>query len=181
MPAINILSLPVLTTVFHIAIAAAVITVCGPLFFGGLAPIHWGAYILLTVLSLSVFGAIGALIGVIAENNRLVVLLSQLIFLPSMLIGGLMMPLDILPASIRPVSALLPTTYAMQAYLGLAYGQETVIDPRMAVAVLLSGGLLAFGLAIYLFNWDSRNRTRRGHPLLALLALLPYVVGAFLA
>ena len=31
-------------------------------------------------------------------------------------------------------------------------------------------GILAFGLAIYLFNWDSRNAARRGHPLLALLA-----------
>ena len=66
----------------------------------------------------------------------------------------------------------------MQAFLGLAYGQETLIDPRVAVIVFLSSGLLAFGLAIYLFNWDSRNRARRGHPLMALLALVPYVIAA---
>jgi len=34
-----------------------------------------------------------------------------------------------------------------------------------------------FGLAVYLFSWDSRNTARRGHPLLALLFLLPFVVG----
>ena len=28
--------------------------------------------------------------------------------------------------------------------------------------------------------WDSRNTTRRGHRLLALLALVPYAVGIFL-
>jgi ABC-2 type transport system ATP-binding protein len=28
-------------------------------------------------------------------------------------------------------------------------------------------------------NWDSRNTTRRGHPLLSLLVLLPYIVGIF--
>jgi hypothetical protein len=35
-------------------------------------------------------------------------------------------------------------------------------------------------LAIYLFSWDSRNTTRRGHPVLALLFLLPYVIGMLL-
>jgi hypothetical protein len=35
-------------------------------------------------------------------------------------------------------------------------------------------------LAIYLFNWDSKNKTRHGHPLMALLALAPYVAAIFL-
>ena len=38
-------------------------------------------------------------------------------------------------------------------------------------------GPRAFGLAVYLFSWDSRNTSRRGHPLLALLVLLPYATG----
>ena len=97
-----------------------------------------------------------------------------------MLLGGLMMPLEVLPASARTVSALLPATQAMQAYLGLAYGQQTSIAPWTALAILVAGGVLAFALAIYLFNWDSRNDVRRGHPLLALLALAPYVIGVFL-
>ena len=32
--------------------------------------------------------------------------------------------------------------------------------------------LLAFGLALYLFSWDSHNTARRGHPVLGLLALI---------
>jgi hypothetical membrane protein len=46
--------------------------------------------------------------------------------------------------------------------------------------MLFASGLIAFGLAVYLFSWDSRNTSRRGHPLLALLILLPYVIGIFL-
>jgi len=45
---------------------------------------------------------------------------------------------------------------------------------------LFISGMLAFGLAVYLFSWDLRNTARRGHPLLALLVLLPYVAGIFL-
>ncbi|HOA35460.1 MAG TPA: hypothetical protein PKL00_04205 [Bacillota bacterium] len=46
--------------------------------------------------------------------------------------------------------------------------------------VLLAGGIIASGLALYLFNWDRRNNSRRGHPALAALALLPYILGALL-
>jgi hypothetical protein len=50
----------------------------------------------------------------------------------------------------------------------------------MSVIPLLMSGFMAFGLAVYLFSWDRRNSTRRGHPLLALLCLLPFVIGMFL-
>jgi ABC-2 type transport system permease protein len=113
---------------------------------------------------------------VVAGDTRSVILISQAIFLPSMLIGGLMMPLDILPASVRPFSLLLPATHAMQAYQGFAYGLDTVVDPLVSTLVLLAGGVIAFAAAIYLFQWDSRNRMgRKRRMLLALLALLPYV------
>lgn len=171
-PALSILGIPVLTTAFHVLIAAAVITASGPPLFKGFYPTNWGAYALLTILIAFSFSAIGALIGVIAGNSRTTVLLSQLVFLPSMLLSGLMVPLKILPSTFRPIAALLPATHAMQAYIGLAYGKETMIDPTASVAILLSGGILCFGLAIYLFNWDNRNRARRGHPALALLALV---------
>ena len=65
--------------------------------------------------------------------------------------------------------------------MGLAYGQETVLDPVVSLLVLLSSGVLAFGLAIYLFSWDSRNAARRSHPLLALLVLVPYLLGILFA
>ena len=174
----SILLIPAITTIFHVLIVATIIAATGGPLFGGALPTRWGAFALVTLLTAFCCAGLGALIGVVAEGSRGTVLLSQLIFLPSMLLGGLMMPLEILPASVQPISSLLPATHSMQAFLGLAYGQETLIDPLVAVIVLLSSGLLAFGLAIYLFNWDSRNRARRGHPLMALLALVPYVIAA---
>jgi ABC-type multidrug transport system permease subunit len=93
-----------------------------------------------------------------------------------MLIGGLMVPLSMLPAGIQTVSALLPSTQAMQAIQGLAYGQPTVIPPLAALGALAGGALLSFGLATYLFNWDTRNASRRGHPALAILAWIPYAL-----
>ncbi|HEY5651864.1 MAG TPA: hypothetical protein VIW46_10480, partial [Acidimicrobiia bacterium] len=78
-------------------------------------------------------------------------------------------------------SGLLPSTYAMQAYRGLAYGSETILDPTMSVVVLVIGGAVALGLAVAMFSWDRKNATRRIHPAVGLLAIVPYVVGALLA
>jgi ABC-2 type transport system permease protein len=179
-PAISILIVPVLTTIFHTLIVSAVIALtAGPL-FGGAIPLHVIPFILITLLVAFNFGAIGALIGVISANSRATVLWSQLVFLPSMLIGGLMVPISMLPEAVQPLTALLPSSHAMQVLLGLAYGQSTTFNTTVSIAVLVVSLVLAFGLAIYLFNWDSKNKTRHGHPLMALLVLVPYIASIFL-
>ena len=175
-PAVSILLMPALTTGFHILIVSGIIALTANPLFGGVVPANWGSFALVTLLTVFSFAGLGCLIGVVAHDARAVVLLSQLIFLPSTLLGGMMMPLDILPQTVRPVSLLLPASHAMQAFHGFAYGLETVTNPLLSALALGASGLIALALAIYLFNWDSRNDVRRGHPLMALLALAPYVV-----
>lgn len=88
-----------------------------------------------------------------------------------------MLPYSMLPAAVQKVAQLLPATQAMNAFNGLAMGKAADFSPWGSLIILFSCGIMAFGLANYLFNWDSHNSTRRGHPLLALLVLLPFVVG----
>ena len=71
----------------------------------------------------------------------------------------------------------MPATHAMNAFNGLAMGTAADFNPWASVAMLASSGILAFGLALYLFSWDNKNSQRRGHPALALLTFLPYVMG----
>ena len=98
-----------------------------------------------------------------------------------MILGGLMIPSSMLPDTLSKVGLLLPSTYAMHAFQGLAQNLDTSFNSLWSVVILLTSGILSFGLAIYLFSWDRRNTTRRGHPLLALLVLLPYIVGVLLS
>lgn len=179
-PADSILAIPALSTAVHALIAGAVIALSAPLLFKAPVPVNWGYFIAISILAVFNFAFLGCLISVVSANSRATVLWSQLIFLPSMLLGGLMLPIEALPASVRPISALLPTAHAMQAYLGIAFQQPVVFKPMLSIAVLAASTLIAFGLSVYLFNWDSRNNSRRGHPLLALLVLVPYIVSMFL-
>jgi ABC-2 type transport system permease protein len=180
-PATSILAIPGLTTAFHALISAAIISLTAPLLFEGDAPIHAGPFVGITLLMAFTSASVGMLISVVSNDSRATILWSQLIFLPSMLLGGMMVPLDVLPESVKPFSALLPTSHAMELLIGWGYGREATFNLPASAVILGSSGILAFLLSIYLFNWDTRNQARRGHPLMGLVAFLPYVVGALLA
>lgn len=179
-PALSILTIPALTTGVHIIITAAVIMVTAQPLFQAALPASWPAFILITLLTAFTCSGIGALIGVISANSRVTILWSQLIYLPSMMLSGMMVPVSMLPAGLARIAELLPATHAMRAYEGLAYGRATAYDPRLSLLILVTGGVLAFVLALLLFNWDSRNVTRRLHPATAALALVPYALAALL-
>ncbi|MGE5601555.1 MAG: ABC transporter permease [Nitrososphaerales archaeon] len=175
-PAASIIAIPVLASTVHVLVVSLIITLSAAAIFGGALPVAPLAFGALLVLGAFAMCSLGALIGVVATNSRAVLGLSQLIFLPSMVLGGLMMPLAMLPPGMQKVAALLPAAHIMQAIQGLAYGLPTVFDPVLSALVTAAAGLLAFLFAIYLFNWDKQNQVRRGHPALAALALVPYIL-----
>jgi ABC-2 type transport system permease protein len=179
-PSTSILFIPALTTMLHLVIVTAIIVVTAPLLFDAPTPVNWLNFILVFLALSFACAGLGVLIGVISPNSRTTVLFSQLIFIPSMLLGGLMLPYSMLPDVAGRISQLLPATQAMNAFNGLAMGQEADFSPTGSLLLLLLSGALAFALANYLFSWDSRNTTRQGHPALALIAFLPYAIGLFL-
>jgi ABC-2 type transport system permease protein len=180
-PSVSILTIPTLTAIFHMVIVTAIITATAPVFFNAPAPVNWPGFLLVGLATIFAYAGAGALIGVISSNSQAAMLWAQLIYLPSILLSGMMVPTDLLPGALGKVGLLLPGTYAMHAFNGLAWNRAAGFDPVWSVIILLAGGATAFGLAIYLFSWDRQNATRRGHPLLALLALLPYVAGVVAA
>ena len=103
-----------------------------------------------------------------------------MIFLPSMLLGGMMIPWAQLPPLAGKVALLLPATHAMNAFKGLAMGGTADFDPWLSIATLATSGALGFALAVYLFSWDRHSMKRRGPPILALLALIPYAASIVL-
>ena len=181
-PSSSILTIPLLSAFLHLVVLGAFITISAPLLFKAPLPINWLNFILVFILTIFAFGGLGLLIGVVSSSSQMTVLLGQLIFLPSMLLGGLMMPASLLPPALAKIGLLLPTSHAMVAFRGLAYNLQTPSDPLWSLLILFAGGLLAAGLALYLFTWDNPDSRQKKRFPLALLALLPYGLAAiFLA
>jgi ABC-2 type transport system permease protein len=180
-PASHILAVPALSALVHTIIVSAVVTVTAAVFFDAPLPTMWPGFVLTFLVTAFACAGLAVLIGVVSPSSQMTVLWSQLVFIPSMILSGLSgVPQDVMPASIGKIAQILPPTHAVNGFRGLAYGVTTVPSATASIIALTVGGALAFGLAIYLFNWDRRSSTPRGHPLLALLALLPYVAALFL-
>jgi ABC-2 type transport system permease protein len=178
-PSASILIIPALTTILHLVIVTVIITASAPLLFDAPSPVNWLNFVIIFSALAFSMASISVLIGVVSPNSRVTILYSQVFFIPSILLGGLMFPFNTLPEAAGKIAQLLPATQAMNAFNGLAMGGVADFDPWSSVIALIASGVLAFGLAVYLFSWDSRNTARRGHPIMALLLFLPFLIRMF--
>jgi ABC-2 type transport system permease protein len=139
-------------------------------------PVNWISFIPVFLLAALASTTISVLIGVISPNTRMTVMFSQVIFLPSMLIGGVMFPISLLPETIGKVAQLLPTTHIMNVMSEIVMGGKAAFSVNGSIITLLSASVFAFVLSLLLFSWDSKNTTRKLHPAFAILVLLPNII-----
>ncbi len=173
-PALNILLIPALSTVLHTLVVALIILISAPLLFNAPMPVDIPVFVLIVIATAVALAGLSVLIGVVSPSTRLTILFSQAIFLPSMIIGGIMLPFSMLPEAAGKIALLLPPTHAMNAFTGLAMGGTASFYPWGSILTLFVGGITAFVLALQLFQWDNRTTEPRAKMALALLALVPY-------
>lgn len=178
-PLKSVLLMPVITNMIHITIVSLFILITGPVFFKAGMPSNLFNFIWVYLIILFTFTGLGLLLGVCSPNGRLTVLLAQLVFIPSMMLGGIVMPTGMLTDTVRKVAQVLPTTYAMDALKCLAFQEQALFNPTGSLTVLLLGGVISYILAANLFSWDI-NTGNKLRNLLGFLALLPFVIGIFI-
>jgi ABC-2 type transport system permease protein len=176
-PASSILGIPVISTAVHMAIIAVIVSVAGGSVFGGTLPQSIPGFIAAAVLTFAAFSGIGVLIGVVAGNPTATILVSQLIYIPSIVLGGIMVPTSVLPPVLQRLSLLLPATHAMRVFAGLAMPGGAGI-PWLSIGVLCAGTAMCLAMAALLFEWDTRAAAPSRRSWLAVLAVLPYAAAA---
>jgi ABC-2 type transport system permease protein len=180
-PAASIVSVPVLGTAVHMVVVAVVIALAEMRVYGGVAPANLGGFIAAGLLSYAAYAGLGVLIGVAAGNGTASILIAQLIYIPSIILGGLMVPASSLPEGIRRIALLLPASHCMRAFqtLGGMPGSPSVgwISP----VVLGVSTVLSFALAALIFEWDTRAAQPSRKAYAALLAIIPFAAAALLA
>jgi len=175
-PSISILVIPIISSILHMLIVTGIITLFSAFVFKAPMPTNWLNYFLMVLTGSLAASTLAVLIGVVSPNTRLTVMYSQVIFIPSMLVGGVMMPYSVLPQSVGMFAKFFPTTHIMNIFNSLAMGLKADFSPAASIVTLLAGAAIAFLLSILLFSWDSNNSTRKAHPALAALVFLPYIL-----
>jgi len=87
--------------------------------------------------------SLGLLVSAAARNELQAVQFVPLVLLPQVFLSGLLIPVDQLPDYLRPISALLPLTYANEALRSVMIKGYELGDPLVLRDI---GVLLAFGL-----------------------------------
>lgn len=112
------------STFVHLLIMCAILYVAAPIAFGATPPanppLYFGSLAVFLVVSLSV----GSVLGLAVKNQAKLMMLSQLIFLPSMMLSGILFPAELLPGFLRAMGKIIPATWGFQlmANSGFALG-----------------------------------------------------------
>jgi ABC-2 type transport system permease protein len=111
-------------------------------------------YVILSVLlsGLGMF-SFGYLIASLAPGARSAQVIGMVIFYPMMFLSGAAMPIELLPDSIKKISAFLPLTYVARLLRGMWFGKEWA-DVTLELAVLGGILILCTALAARFFRWE---------------------------
>jgi len=154
-----------------ILLARAVLLVTGALLQLGLAfafglpvPAHPADLFAAFAIASAAFLGFGMVIAMLVDNVPAVQALGQCIFLPMLMIGGVAVRLESLPAWAQHLSAFFPGRYAVEAMQRAATGAGGMRFDFLALLLIAVGGAMA---ATAMFRWDKALRPKRGWLLLA--------------
>jgi ABC-2 type transport system permease protein len=151
-PGWAVLSVQAISTFVHLFLVSVIIYVVSPFAFHSDIPLVWGLYFV--VLTIFLFASIGTglLIGVVSRGQSFATMFSMAIFLPTVLLSGIMFPANMLPKPVMWLGRILPATHALQSFLGLAYQTKTDMNAILSLGIVAGIGLLMFVLAVWQFN-----------------------------
>jgi len=132
--------------------------------FGLPVPIHPADLFIAFAVASAAFLALGLVIAMLVDNVPAVQALGQCIFLPMLMIGGVAIRLESLPAWAQHISAFFPGRYAVEAMQRAATGNGGAGFDFLALSLIAAAGSVA---ATAMFRWDKAIRPRRGWLLLA--------------
>ncbi|MNN03227.1 ABC-2 type transporter [compost metagenome] len=95
----------------HLFLVSLLIVFIAPIAFDAVIPEHVGLFLLILALFIAACMMIGTILGVTVKSNSRLTMVSQLIFLPSIMLSGIMFPVDMLPAALEYIGKLFPATW----------------------------------------------------------------------
>jgi ABC-2 type transport system permease protein len=117
------------------------------------------------------FLGLGLVIAALADGVPAVQALGQCFFLPMILLGGVGVPLAVLPAWAQRLAGFMPGRYAVVALQSGFEGARGPIGFGFALIALVVVGAAAATIGLLLFRWDNSFRAGRRQQFGTLLAL----------
>ncbi|MEQ4715960.1 ABC transporter permease [Nonomuraea sp. B19D2] len=132
-------------------VSTVLLIVTGSLLFGSAAPRQWVGFVLVFLLGSAALQAIGLVIAALAPNAKVAPGIGSAVMFPLMFLGGMWVPRDVMPDTLRAVSDYSVAGPFAQALRDTWAGHP----PQFAHLAVVAAGLVIFGgLAVRLFRWE---------------------------
>lgn len=158
-PGVATLFVSAVSAFIHLFIVSVIIYAVSPAAFHSDLPRSPGLYFAVLAVFLFASVGVGMLIGVFAQGHTFATMLSMIVFLPSLLLSGIMFPTSMLPGALAWAGRIFPATYALQSFYGYAYHMETDINAGLSLCIIAGIGLFAFFLAAWRLDRVSKSES----------------------
>lgn len=134
-----------LSTFVHLMISSSVIIILAPLIFEASLPPQLPYFFLGLTMNIIVALGIGGVLGLVVKNRAKLTMISQLVFLPSIMLSGIMFPIDLLPDVLLIIGRIFPASWGYQLMLdnGFCFENAWYLILILALEVILCSLLLA--------------------------------------
>ncbi len=133
-----------LSAFIHLMIACAVIVLLAPVLFEAVLPSQPPTFFLALAIYIIVSLSIGSILGLIIKNQAKLTMIAQLVFLPSIMLSGIMFPVDLLPDFLEMTGRIFPASWGYRLMLDKGFYLENLwyLILVFFVAVIVCGILL---------------------------------------
>lgn len=126
----------------HLLVLSVIICVCSLLAFDAAAPADWGAYAAGTLLLIVSSLAVADVIGLAVRDSSMSAAVSIAVFLPSVLLSGIMFPEDMLPDWLQGLGCIFPATWSFRLMCADRTAAEDVWPLLLIIALCVAATVL---------------------------------------
>lgn len=128
-----------LSTFIHLLLMSAIIFLAAPAVFGANIPqnlpLYFAALAVFTAASLGV----GSILGLAVKSQAKLPMFAQLIFLPSIMLSGIMFPLELLPKALASIGKIFPAVWGYRLMLNEGFRFQNLWYPLLLFMVSAVG------------------------------------------
>ena len=116
----------VLSAFVHLMITCMAILLLAPILFKANLPSQFPLFFLALAIYIFVSLSIGSILGLTVNNQAKLTMIAQLIFLPSIMLSGIMFPITLLPDFLQVIGRLFPASWGFRLMVDYGFGLENL-------------------------------------------------------
>ena len=133
-----------LSAFVHLMISCVIILLLAPVLFGATLPAQFPFFFLALAIYIIVSLSIGSILGFVLKNQAKLTMTAQLVFLPSIMLSGIMFPISLLPDFFEAIGRIFPASWGYRLILDHGFCLENLWYPIAAffAAIMVCGIIL---------------------------------------